>query len=180
MSPEAFAACVRQYCEWVDAPIHDPGTVHRLLLRLLEGAPRLKTGGEGESGRKPPGLPRDVPWSQTKRFTDFPFQSYHPCFWPEIHPEGQFTDNIHEDFAHIDAELRYGLQLMDQGNSDSAIQYWYDSYFFHWGHHASSAVSAIAGYEGTLKKGEPSASPNGGHAEALSDPGAGDGPPSVS
>ncbi len=74
-------------------------------------------------------------------------------FWPEVHPEGQFTDNIHVDLAHIYAELRHGLELMEQGDVKSAIDYWHDSYFFHWGHHAAAAVWAMEEHDPKLKRG---------------------------
>ena len=74
----------------------------------------------------------------------FPFSAIGQMFWPyEMHPEGPWTDNIHEDFAHILAELQHGLQLLEQDGKLQALRYWRDSYFFHWGHHASAAVWAI-------------------------------------
>lgn len=164
MSPEAFTGYVREYCEWADAPTHDLLKVRGLLLRLLEGVTCLKMRAAHPSERTPPGLPQDVPWTETKRFADLPFQCYPPFFWPEIHPQGQFTDNIHEDFAHIYAELRHGLQLLDQGQAEDALQYWRDSYFFHWGHHAAAAVWAIEFHDPKIKEGEPAAPPNDGSA----------------
>ena len=137
MSPEAFTVYVRQYCEWAESNTHDVDTVHQLLLALMQHAPSLKTSSGFPSERTFPGLPREVPWAETKRYADFPFQCYPGVFWPyEMHPEGPFTENIHEDFAHIDAELRHGLQAMEQAGITHGLRYWRDSYFFHWGHHA--------------------------------------------
>ena len=144
MSPETFSGHVRQYCEWAGSNTHDMGAVHRILRALMEGAASLKASGEPEAERAAPGLPQEVPWSETKRFADFPFQCYPVVFWPEVvHPEGPFTENIHEDFVHIYAELRHGLQALEAGDLKRAAGYWRDSYFFHWGHHASSAIWAI-------------------------------------
>ena len=178
MSPEAFIDYARRYCEWADASAHEPDTVHDILLGLIEGAPRLTDGHRQD--RQALGLPRDATWAQQRHFADFPFQSYPPSFWPEVHPEGQFTDDIHEDFAHIHAELRYGLELMERGETASALRYWRDSYFFHWGHHATAAVWAIEWYRNKWGKREPAASPNGGPAERFGSSGTGGGPPSVS
>ena len=64
-----------------------------------------------------------MPWAETKRFTDLPFQCYPVVFWPyEMHPEGPFTENIREDFAHTYAELRYGLQAMERGDLPWALR----------------------------------------------------------
>ena len=99
MSPEIFTSNVRQYCAWVESDSHDAATVHRLLLSLLEGVPGLEPPGGHRPEREAPGPPREVQWADTRRFADFPFQSYRPIFWPdEVHEEGPFTENIHLDF----------------------------------------------------------------------------------
>jgi len=173
MSPEAFTVYVRQYCEWAESNTHDVDTVHQLLLALMQHAPSLKTSSGFPSERTFPGLPREVPWAETKRYADFPFQCYPGVFWPyEMHPEGPFTENIHEDFAHIDAELRHGLQAMEQAGITHGLRYWRDSYFFHWGHHASAAVWAIEWDQEKVKNSEPSAAPNGGPAAPVGNSGA--------
>ena len=155
--------------------------VHQLLLMLMQGAPGLKTSRGFPPERTFPGLPQEVPWAETKRFADLPFQCYPVVFWPyEMHPEGPFTENIHEDFAHIYAELRHGLQAMERGDLTWALRYWRDSYFFHWGHHASAAVWAIEWYQSRTKNGELGAAPNGGPATQLGNSGVTEGPPSVS
>ncbi len=161
MSPETFTDHVRSFCEWAESNSHDLQTVHRLLLLLLEGSPGLKTSRPVFTEPVPLGLPQDVAWRDTKRFADFPFQSYYPVLWRDLtHPEGPFTDNIHEDFAHIYAELRHGLEAQAQGDIASAIKYWRDSYFFHWGHHASAAVWAIEEHLKAIKNSVPAARPN--------------------
>ena len=165
MSPETFAESVREYCQWAESNRHDARTVHRILLELFADAPRLKASDEVEGEPKPLGLPQHVEWVDTKRFADFPFQYYPPSFWPEAHPEGPFTDNIHEDFAHIYAELRHGLQILEQGDAASAAKYWRDSYFRHWGHHASAAVFAIKHWGLQNDDGQASGAPAAGHAD---------------
>jgi hypothetical protein len=181
MSPETFAGHVRHYCEWAESSTHDIGTVHPLLLALMEGAPSLKTSSGFPPDRGFPGLPQDVLWAETKRFADFPFQCYTPVLWPyEVHPEGSLTDNIHEDLAHIYAELRHGLQAMEQGDTMCALGYWRDSYFFHWGHHASAAVWAIEQHRLRIQNGEPTAPPNGGPATQPDNSGTAEGPPLAS
>jgi hypothetical protein len=159
VSPETFADHVWQYCEWAESDTHDLDTVYQLLVELMQAAPGLKTW----CGFPPlptfPGRPREVSWAETKRFADLPFECYPPLYWPhERHPEGPWTDNIHEDFAHIYAELRYGLQATELGGIMQASRYWRDSYFFHWGHHGLAAVWAIEWYREQLKHSAPDAS----------------------
>ncbi len=162
MSPETFTSQVRRYCEWVESSTHDLETAHQVMLALLEGAPGLKASEEQEVQRGFPGLRDEVRAADYKRFADLPFQCYPVVFWPrEVDTEGPFTENIHEDFAHIYSELRYGLQIMDQGESARAIRYWRDSYFCHWGHHASAAAWAIEWYHERMKHEEPPAPPMG-------------------
>ena len=153
MSPETFTSYVRRYCEWAESSTHDVATVHELLVALIAGAPGLRASSGLEHERSPLGFPREVVWADTKRFADFPFQIYYPSHWSEVHPEGQLTDNIHDDFAHIYAELRHGFEEMERGNVMGAVAYWCDSYFQHWGHHASAAVWAIEQHEESIKNG---------------------------
>jgi len=181
MSPEVFTGYVRRYCEWAESNKHDMETVHQLLLVLLEGAPGLTTLGVKERERGFPGIRDEPPWSEYKRYADFPFQCYPQVFWPrEVDPKGPFTENIYEDFAHIYTELRHGLQVFDRGDSSSAFTYWRDSYFCHWGHHASAAVWGIEWYQPGIKSGEQAAAPNGGPAMPPANSKAAEGPPSVS
>ncbi len=181
MSPETFTDHVRSFCQWAESTSHDLETVHRLLLLLMEGAGPLKTSRPIFTEPVPSGSPQEVVWRDTRRFADFPFQCYYPVPWPdETHPEGFITDNIHEDFAHIYAELHHGLLMLERGDVASAIKYWHDSYFFHWGHHASAAVWAIQEHLKAMKNSEPAAPPNGGPASPLGNSGVSGGPTSVS
>ncbi len=181
MSPETFTSLVRQYCAWVESDRHDAPSVHKILLALLESAPGLRTVTGQPAQREAPGLPQEVRWADTKRFADFPFQSYRAIFWRnEVHAEGSFTENIHLDFLHIYAELHHGLQFIDSGDVTGAISHWRNSYFFHWGHHASAAIWAIE-FEGlATHPGELTAVPNGGPAQPPSNSGTSSAPPSMS
>ena len=151
MSPETFASYVRRYCEWAESSTHDLETVRELLVALIAGAPGLRSSIGQERERTPLGFPHEVAWADTKRYADFPFQCYYPSYWQEVHPEGNITDNIHQDFAQIYAELRHGLGAMEKGNMEGAIKYWCDSYFYQWGHHANAAIWAIKEHEKSIK-----------------------------
>lgn len=151
MSPDEFASYVRRYCEWAESSTHDLATVKELLVALIAGAPGLRATSGLDRERSPLGFPQEVVWADTKRFADFPFQCYYPS---EVLRRDQITDNIHEDFAQIYAELRHGLREMERGNIAGAVAYWCYSYFFeHWGLHANAAVWAIEQHEISIKNG---------------------------
>ena len=57
--------------------------------------------------------------------------------------EDPVTGDVHDDLSDIYAELWHGLQALDRGDGAYAVSYWRESYFQHWGHHASSAICAI-------------------------------------
>src|SRR3974377_2199835 len=121
MSPETFISHVRQYCEWAEAKAHDLDTLHEILISLMQGAPGLQTSSGFPSERTYPGLPQEVLRAETKRFVDLPFQCDPVVYWPyEVHAEGPITNNIHEDLGHVYAELRHGLQALEQDDPTSA------------------------------------------------------------
>jgi len=172
ISPETFADAAWEYCKWAESDTHELDTVCQLLVALVQAAPGLKTWCGFPLEPTSPRLPREVSWAETERFADLPFQWYPPVYWRYKMPEeSPWTDNIHEDFAHIYAELRYGLQATEQGIIQAA-RYWRDSHFFHWGHHGSGAVWAIDWYREELKNGNQTLHLNGGPAPQPGDSGA--------
>ena len=56
--------------------------------------------------------------------------------------------------ADIYGDLWHGLQALDRGDGVYAVSYWRESYFQHWGHHASSAIYAIDEFYRKTKNGE--------------------------
>jgi uncharacterized protein DUF5063 len=93
-------------------------------------------------------LRRRAHWqADHKRFSDFPFQYYRGVFSScDLDDAAADTGDVHDDLADIYGELWHGLQGLDQGDGVYAAAYWRESYFQHWGHHASSAYYAIDEY----------------------------------
>ena len=144
---EAFVENVRHFCQWAESDKHDPETVRQLLLALMQGIPYLLSSGSEESGTEYSERSHEDWKKDHKRFSDFPFQYYRQIFSPcDLDNEEPVTGDVHDDFADIYRELWHGLQALNNGNGTYAVNYWRESYFQHWGHHASAAIYAVDEY----------------------------------
>lgn len=154
---ETFTENVRHFCLWVESRTHDVKTARELLLALMQGIPHLVVpkaqGEEFEYGRRG----YEEGWRvDQKRFYDFPFQYYQEMYSPcDLGDDLPVTGDVHDDFADIYGELWHGLQALDRGDVNYAVNHWRESYFQHWGHHAASAICAIDDYYRKSKNGEP-------------------------
>ena len=83
-----------------------------------------------------------------RMFSDLPFQFYRVVFDPHNldATDEPVMGDLHDDLADIYGELWHGLQAYRGGDFDVALSLWVDSYFIHWGRHASSALAAIDTY----------------------------------
>lgn len=155
LANEAFTDNVRRFCQWVESGTHDLETARQLLLALMQGIPFLTV---SEAQDDEPQYPqRDYEgWkADYQRFSDFPFQYYREVYSPcKLDDEPPLIGDVHDDFADIYGELWHGLQAWDRGDAVYAISYWRDSYFRHWGHHASSAIHALDEYYRNMKNAE--------------------------
>jgi hypothetical protein len=146
---ETFAENARHFCQWVESSTHDVQTVRQLLLALMQGIPYLTVPeGKEEAVREYPRQDYDKWKLDHKRLADFPFQYYREVFAPcdIVDDEPPVTGDVHDDLADIYGELWHGLQGLDRGDGIYAVRHWRESYFQHWGHHASSALYAIDEY----------------------------------
>ena len=179
---ETFADNVRHFCRWSEGGSHDVETARQLLLALLQGIPYLATGSnESDEEAKYPRREHEGWLADHKRFSDFPFQYYREIFSPcDLDDEPPVGGDVHDDLADIYGDLWHGLQALDRGDAAYAVSYWRESYFQHWGHHASSAIYAIDEFYRTTKNREQDAPPNGGPATRPGNSEVTEGPPSVS
>jgi len=183
---DTFTNNVRRYCQWVESTPHDIESARQLLMVLMDGAPNLIVSGSREGEEELPAQRRDERQADYLRFSDFAFQ-YYPVVYMQHDrdEEGPFKEDIHRDLADIYGDLSHGLQALDRGDEVYAARYWRESYFRHWGHHASAAVWAIGWHHEKIRNekfrnGEQDAAPNGGPATPLGNSGVPEGPPSVS
>ena len=153
---DAFTENVRHFCRWTEAGPHDIQTARQLLLALMQGVPSLVVS-EDERADVPEFPRREHEgWRvDHKRFSDFPFQYYREVFSPcDLDEEPPVAGDVHDDLADIYGDLWHGLQALDHGDGIYAVSYWRESYFQHWGHHASSAIYAIDEYYRKTRIGE--------------------------
>jgi hypothetical protein len=145
---EMFVDNVRHFCQWSESGPHDVLTVRQLLLALMEGIPHLVVAeDEGEDQSEYPRRSHEEWQVDHKRLLDFPFQYYREVFSPcDLDDEPPVSGDIRDDLAGIYGDLWHGLQALDRGGGVYAVRYWRESYFQHWGHHASSAAYAIDEY----------------------------------
>jgi hypothetical protein len=152
---ETFAENVRHFCQWAESRKHDVETPRQLLLALMQGIPYLVVPDAQEEESEYPERGHEGWQVDHKRFSDFPFQHYREVFSPcDLDDEAPVTGDVHDDFADIYGDLWHGLQALDRGDGVYAVRYWRESYFQHWGHHASSAIYAIDEYYRRTKNGE--------------------------
>lgn len=159
---ETFTDNVRHFCKWTESGPHDVETARQLLLALMQGVPYLVVSDDERDDE--PEYPRreHEGWQvDHKRFSDFPFQYYREVFSPcDLDEEPPVGGDVHDDLADIYGDLWHGLQALDRGDGIYAVSYWRESYFQHWGHHASSAIYAIDEYYRKTKIGEQDAAGN--------------------
>lgn len=161
---EAFVENVRGYCGWVESNRHDLLPARQFLLALMQGIPYLTV--EHESAASDGDFARRgyAGWEcDFQRLNDFPFHLYRMIYSPcELNNEEPMGNDIRDDLADIYGDLWHGLQALDRGDGPFAVEYWRDSYFWHWGHHAAAAVRAIDEFYRQTEDGDPNASPNSG------------------
>jgi hypothetical protein len=143
---ESFIENVERFCEWVEGDTHGLIEGRQHLITLMTSIPWLESFRNGASGH------HDFPrrghdgWEQDHhRLADLPFQHYRTVINPHDLDavDEPVMGDLHDDFADIYGDLWHGIQAHRAGHPRYALSHWVDSYFYHWGHHASSALKAI-------------------------------------
>lgn len=145
---ESFVKNTRVFCDWLESDQHDILVVRQTLLALLQGVPSLiVTGSDCIDTDSVPRRGHDG-WSvDVARLSDLPLQYYRVAFDPlSLKTESTVVGDVCDDLADIYGELWHGLQAYDSGATIYAVQHWHDSYRYHWGLHATGALSAIDAY----------------------------------
>jgi len=166
LAAECFTENVERFCEWVEADKHDLIESRQHLITLMTSIPWLGEFCDADDGDG------DFPrrgyegWKlDHKRFADLPFQYYRSVFDPHDFDSADepVTGDLHDDLADIYGDLWNGLQAHRAGQTNAALSIWVSSYFYHWGHHASSALHAIDEfYRTNQNRSEQGAPSNGG------------------
>ena len=148
MIPEAahLVNAAERFCAWVEGDRHLLIDARQHLLILMASIPPLQhlrhsgRGGMEYPRRGHEGWKRDI-----RRFADLPFQLYRVVFDPHDLDavDEPVMGDLHDDLADIYGDLWHGLQALRCGDADHTVSLLVDSYYFHWGRHASSALAAI-------------------------------------
>ena len=143
----AYLERVQAFCTWAEGSEHTLLEARQHLVALMQGIPEIlsyrvyalddefddpeRRGFEG--------------WKiDHGRFSDLPFQFYACSFDPiDLDGDSVVTGDLFDDLADVYGELYVGLQASLIGTPDAGLAMIVNSYFDHWGQHASQALNAI-------------------------------------
>ena len=146
LAAESFTENVEWFCDWAEGDAHTLIEGRQHLITLMSSIPWIED--FRDAGSDDADFPRrgHDGWKEDhQRFADLPFQYYRSVFDPHDFDstDEPVTGDLHDDFSDIFGDLWHGLQAHRAGQTQDALAHWVDSYFTHWGHHASSALNAI-------------------------------------
>ena len=148
LAAEAFCENVERFCDWAESTSHSILEARQLLLSLMQSIPHLESfRGLCETDlefdrRGHEGWVKDF-----ARLSDLPFQFYRIVSDPQdLENDEPVIGDLCDDLADIYGDLFEGREAYRAGFPRQAIGMWVDSYFYHWGEHAASAIWAIDDY----------------------------------
>lgn len=149
MTPAAehFTETVESFCKWAEGKQHGLVEARQFLISLMASIPDIEESRYAGSSSEEEFPRRGYDgWKEDhQRFSDLPFQFYRVVFdaFDFDSTDEPVTGDLHDDFADIYGDLWHGLEAHRSGDTTEALALWIDSWFFHWGRHASSALNAI-------------------------------------
>lgn len=140
-----FYDLIVNFCQWIEGGEHDLLQAKKYLLELMiyipemEGFRGIVESDEEHERRGYEGWKED-----RKKLSDLPFQYYQEMFDPhDLDQKEPVTGDLNDDFADIYGDLKLGLGVYEKGYPREAVGMMVDSYFYHWGEHAASALRVI-------------------------------------
>ncbi len=148
---ERFAELAKEYVRWAELPHGDAqadvATCLNLLGRIYAAGTELPEV-DGDNIQAVPEVPKKDVERAFHRFGSLPFQYYFELYQPVTEaPEDPVTGDLCEDLAEIYSDLRAGLEAYLAGSVGGAAFWWRNSFGFHWGRHATSALRAVHCFE---------------------------------
>ena len=142
---QIFAEAAAKFCAWAEgesqAPEKEAMYALQLLTELYRQGLRLPTiFGDEEL----PEIPKED-WSKIyKRFGALPFNYYMQCSEPQNVPDDiPGVADLADDLADIWRDLKRGLGLFNSGHVPAAVWEWRQSFWTHWGNHATGSIFAL-------------------------------------
>jgi len=149
----SFAETVQAFCHWAECGARDVLGCRRFLLVLMTDVVSIRpeydpdeSDADEEEEAQYPRRGHEGYQEDYQLFRNLPIQQYRCVFDPldlDDAPDEPVIGDLHDDLADIYGDLWHGLQAFKAGDEDYAHWYWWDSYGFHWGHHAAGALYAI-------------------------------------
>lgn len=146
LAAEHFTETVERFCEWSEGTHHGLLEARQLLVSVITSIPQIAHFRYASTCEQDFPRREHIGWqADHKHFSDLPFQYYRVVFDPFDFDatDEPVTGDLHDDLADIYGDLWHGLQAHRSGEPLEALSIWIESYFFHWGHHATSALYAI-------------------------------------
>ena len=146
LAAESFTENVISFCKWVEGSKHTLTESRQHILTLMFSIPYLESfRGAYETDEEHEHRGHEGWKADLERFNDLPFDHYQTMFNPHdlTEEEKPVMGSLRDDLADIYGDLFEGLSAYKKGYRKEAIGIWIQSYFFHWGQHASSALNAI-------------------------------------
>jgi hypothetical protein len=144
---QQFTKEAKQFCAWAETSPQNSTTeiiqALKLLPSLYQQASQLEV--QFQDSYPDPDdafhISRD---NIFKRFGALPFNYYSKCFDPHNVPDEQpVIADLADDLADIWFDLRKGLSLFNAGHVQAAGYEWQQSFWQHWGAHATGAINAL-------------------------------------
>ncbi len=147
-SVDRFAAAAQAYCTWSESGAEDDASEARTAVRhlsiLYALALDLCLREEADSDLDGVEVDDDAWKTVYARHHALPFDYYWEVGDPHSQSPGEpLCGDLADDLADIYRDLREGLSLFQEGHAAEAETAWFDCFQFHWGLHATQALSAI-------------------------------------
>ncbi|VAW79849.1 hypothetical protein MNBD_GAMMA12-3134 [hydrothermal vent metagenome] len=144
-----FIDSARHLCAWLEGPPMDPvhgvNTALKLLSNIHSEAMLLPVSDDMKDDINAPTVCEDHIQSMKVRLADFPLKRFdlnNPC---DSTVELK-SFNIYSTFALILPYIKNGLDYYEQGQRETALNYWQKGFYYHWGTLVAGFIFALQSY----------------------------------
>jgi hypothetical protein len=148
MGADLFIENARHFCAWIEGQALNPVSGTKTAMRLLSSlySEALTLPGDKDEADNVLGNPSQDDYTQMqKRFEGFSLKSIYLHNPANNHSDAKSMP-FHEIIALIYKHIRHGLELYENGERDSAYQYWQTSFAERWGTPLAALIHALHHY----------------------------------
>jgi hypothetical protein len=144
---QSFHARARRYCELLEALGRDEPTDARQLAsalgELYAAATQLPHRSPADVATEPAAPPDSTAVRHALQAVFGELDRYWTVFDPG-HRDEPVEASLADDLADVYSDVKQGLMVLDEtGDMDEATWHWRDSFWSHWGRHATEALRAM-------------------------------------